>query len=65
MPDFLNIKLTRWGTFEVDPETLATNVSGIFAGGDCETGPDDAIRAIASGKKAAFFIDKYLKGEKL
>ena len=61
----LNIKLTRWGTFEVDPETLATNVPGIFAGGDCETGPDDAIRAIASGKKAAFFIDKYLKGEKL
>jgi len=60
----LNIKLTRWGTFEVDPETLATNVPGIFAGGDCETGPDDAIRAIASGKKAAFFIDKYLRGEK-
>jgi NADPH-dependent glutamate synthase beta subunit-like oxidoreductase len=30
------------------------------AGGDCMTGPDDAISAIADGKKAAFAIDEYL-----
>jgi len=53
-------KLTRWGTIEVNEDTMETSVEGVFAGGDCETGPDDAIRAIASGKKAAFFINRYL-----
>ncbi len=31
-----------------------------FMGGDCETGPATAIKAIAAGKKAAFDIDKSL-----
>ncbi len=60
MADQAEVKATRWGTFEVDPDTLQTNVKGIFAGGDCELGPDDAIHAIADGKKAAYFIDKYI-----
>ncbi|MDA3886230.1 MAG: FAD-dependent oxidoreductase [Candidatus Delongbacteria bacterium] len=58
----LDIKLTRWGTFEVNTDTLKSNQAGVYAGGDCETGPDDAIRAIAAGKKAAYFIDKQFKG---
>nr|MDA3885606.1 FAD-dependent oxidoreductase [Candidatus Delongbacteria bacterium] len=58
----LDIKLTRWGTFEVNTDTLKSNQESIYAGGDCETGPDDAIRAIAAGKKAAYFIDKQFKG---
>lgn len=33
---------------------------GIFAGGDCVTGPATVIRAIASGKTAAANIDAYL-----
>ncbi len=60
----IDIKLTRWGTFEVNPDTLETNVEGIFAGGDCERGPDDAISAIADGKKAAYFIQRYLEKKK-
>lgn len=62
-----NIKTTRWGTFDIDPTTLQTNVKNVFAGGDCGFGPDDAIRAIADGKKAAYFINKFLtkKGEPL
>jgi len=56
------IKLTRWGTFEVDTDTLATNIPGLYAGGDCQTGPDDAIRAIADGKKVAYSINKFLEG---
>jgi glutamate synthase (NADPH/NADH) small chain len=54
------VKVTRWNTFDVDADTLAADIDGVFAGGDCETGPDDAIRAIASGKKAAWFINGYL-----
>lgn len=33
---------------------------GIFAGGDCVTGPASAIKAIAAGKVAAANIDEYL-----
>ena len=33
---------------------------GIFAGGDCVTGPATAIKAIAAGKVAAANIDEYL-----
>jgi glutamate synthase (NADPH/NADH) small chain len=60
MGEAAEVKVTRWGTFEVDTKTLATNVPGIFAGGDCQTGPDDAIKAIADGKKAAVTINRYL-----
>ncbi len=35
----------------------------IFAGGECVTGPNDAIRAIAAGKVAAANIDEYLGGK--
>ena len=33
---------------------------GIFAGGDCVTGPATVIRAIAAGRVAAANIDEYL-----
>ena len=33
---------------------------GIFAGGDCVSGPATVIRAIAAGKVAAANIDEYL-----
>ena len=35
-------------------------MDGVFAGGDCVTGPATAIRAIAAGKVAAANIDEYL-----
>lgn len=36
------------------------HMEGIFAGGDCVTGPATVIRAIAAGKVAAANIDEYL-----
>ncbi len=36
------------------------NLPGVFAGGDCVTGPATVIRAIAAGKVAAANIDEYL-----
>jgi glutamate synthase (NADPH/NADH) small chain len=56
--------INRWNTFDVDEETGATNVPGVFAGGDVVTGPDIAIRAVAAGKRGALGIDAYLKGKK-
>jgi NADPH-dependent glutamate synthase beta subunit-like oxidoreductase len=36
------------------------DIDGVFAGGDCVTGPATVIRAIAAGKVAAANIDEYL-----
>ena len=52
-----------WGALVVDPNTLATNIPGVFAGGDFTTGPTFVIRAIASGRRAAIAINKYLTGD--
>ena len=35
-------------------------ITGVFAGGDCVTGPASAVKAIAAGKVAAANIDEYL-----
>jgi len=53
-----------WGSLVVDENTLSTNIPGVFAGGDFTTGPSIVINAIASGRRAALAIEKYLKGEK-
>ena len=41
-------------------EVNAKDITGVFAGGDCVTGPATVIRAIAAGKVAAANIDDYL-----
>ena len=57
------VALSRWGGIDVDEDTLATNIPGVFAGGDGVTGPQIAIDAIAQGGRAARSIDAWLKGE--
>jgi len=57
------LERTRWETLVIDNNTLSTNVSGVFAGGDFVTGPGMVIEAIAAGRRAAIAIDKYLKGD--
>lgn len=66
---FLNgdskFKISKWKTLEVDSETMATNVPGIFAGGDVVSGPATVLEAMQAGKIAAESIHKYLRGESL
>ena len=57
------LERAMWGTLQVNENTLATNIPGIFAGGDFTTGPTFVIRAIAAGRRAALAIDKHLKGD--
>jgi NADH-quinone oxidoreductase subunit F len=57
------IERSLWGSLEVDPNKLSTNIEGIFSGGDFITGPSTVIQAIASGRRAAIAIDKYLQGD--
>jgi len=56
--------ITRWNTFSVHRDTYMTNVPGVFAAGDAETGPDIAIRACAGGRKAAAGIVRYLESKR-
>jgi formate dehydrogenase major subunit len=58
------VTLSKWGIV-ADPKTLATNLPGVFAGGDAVTGPDLAVRAVAAGKLAAASVDQYLSGKKV
>ena len=48
------------GTLLADSSTRLPDLEGVFAGGDCVTGPATVIRAIAAGKAAAANIDEYL-----
>jgi NADPH-dependent glutamate synthase beta subunit-like oxidoreductase len=59
------LNISKWKTLVIDDETLATNIPGVFSGGDVARGSGTVIRAMADGKKAAKSIDKYIKGEKL
>jgi NADPH-dependent glutamate synthase beta subunit-like oxidoreductase len=57
------IDVSGRNTIEADPVTAATNIPGIFAGGDVASGPRIVVEAVAFGKQAAISIDRYLKGE--
>lgn len=57
------LERTVWERLVVDDNTLSTNVSGVFAGGDFVSGPGMVVDAIAAGKRASIAIDKYLRGD--
>ncbi len=48
------------GRIQADRTGGIRNVNGIFAGGECVSGPATVIRAIEGGKVAAANIDEYL-----
>ncbi|MFC2039722.1 FAD-dependent oxidoreductase [Chloroflexota bacterium] len=61
IPAGFNIKIGRGNTVVVNDQ-LTTDHIGVFAGGDVVGGPASVLEAIASGRKAACSIDKYLGG---
>ena len=54
------VVIQRGGTLLAGSDTKLPDLDGVFAGGDCVTGPATVIRAIAAGKAAAANIDEYL-----
>ncbi|MGB9975497.1 NAD(P)-binding protein [Thermovenabulum sp.] len=61
---FEGLSVTRRKTISADEKTFATNLPGVFAGGDAiNEGPGIAIEAIADGKNAAEVIKTYLEGQ--
>jgi len=56
------IAVTPAGTLACDSDSGATEIDGVFVGGDAATGPDSVIAAVASGRRAAASIDRLLSG---
>jgi len=54
------LKLGKWDKIVVDSETQATNLKGVYAGGDATLGDDTVIAAMGSGKRAAKAITLHL-----
>jgi NADPH-dependent glutamate synthase beta subunit-like oxidoreductase/coenzyme F420-reducing hydrogenase delta subunit len=54
--------LNRDGTVIANSITGITNLEGVFAAGDVVSGPLSVIDAIASGKRVAMAIHRYLRG---
>ncbi len=56
------LELNSDGTVKVDPETLQTSLPYVFAGGDAVLGPSSIVQAMGQGRRAAFHIDRMLRG---
>jgi len=50
----------EWDQLKADLSCAIPNMPGVFAGGDCSTGPATVIKAIEAGKVSAANIDRYL-----
>ncbi len=61
-PDTDKPAVTRWNTFENDPEILRTSLPYLFTAGDSATGPSLVVEAIGGGRRAARSIHQYLTG---
>ncbi len=59
-----DLKLNKRGYIEADPETMATSIPGIYAGGDIVTGAATVIAAMGAGKKAARQMVEYCRKKK-
>jgi heterodisulfide reductase subunit A-like polyferredoxin len=59
------LETTPRGTIQTDPVTMATNLEGVYAGGDAVSGPWIAIGAVAAGREAAFSMLRQFQGQDL
>ena len=59
------LEVSKWNLLVVNPETLQTSQPHIFAGGDVITGPATVIEAVEAGKRAAYYMARYMQGEEL
>lgn len=62
LPAGFDVDRTAAGFIETDPFSMATSKEGVYAVADCVNGTTFVIKAIASARKAAVVIDKFLGG---
>lgn len=59
-----DLSLNKWGNISADNETQATNLPGVFAGGDIVTGGATVILAMGAGRRAAKAVAAWLQSGK-
>ena len=62
LPEGFGLDTTDRRLIALDQFDLSTSREGVFAAGDAVTGTGSVIKAIASGRRAAAAVDKYLGG---
>jgi NADPH-dependent glutamate synthase beta subunit-like oxidoreductase len=55
--------ILRGGSLRVSPSDMQIGRSGVFAAGDMVSGPSSVVEAMASGRRAAHAIDRFLRGQ--
>jgi dihydropyrimidine dehydrogenase (NADP+) len=55
------LKMNRWGTPEVDTNTMETSEPDVFCGGDLAGVAETAVEAVNDGKIAAWSIHRYIQ----
>ncbi|MED6258715.1 hypothetical protein ATANTOWER_011334, partial [Ataeniobius toweri] len=55
------VKLTRWGTPEVNTETMQTSEPWVFAGGDFAGLANTTVESVNDGKQASWHIHRYMQ----
>jgi glutamate synthase (NADPH/NADH) small chain len=58
------LEVGKWGNVEVDWDTMATSMEGVYAGGDIVRGGATVILAMGDARVAAGAMHKYLSGGK-
>ncbi|MGA2106252.1 MAG: FAD-dependent oxidoreductase [Syntrophorhabdales bacterium] len=62
IPEGWCLDIAAGGLIDVDSYTFTTSREGVFAAGDAVSGTASVIKAIASGRKGAVAVDKFLEG---
>ena len=55
------LEISKWGTIQINLNTMKTNLNGVFAAGDIVRGASLVVWAIKDGRDAAVQIEKYLQ----
>jgi formate dehydrogenase (NADP+) beta subunit len=63
IPAGFGINTAAHNLVETDPFTFTTSREGVFAAGDAVNGTSSVIKAIASGRKVAIAVDRFLEGD--
>jgi NADPH-dependent glutamate synthase beta subunit-like oxidoreductase len=62
IPEGFGLETGAGNCVTIDTFTFCTNREGVFAAGDAVNGTSSVIKAVASGRKAAIALDRYLGG---
>lgn len=55
------VKLTNWGTPEVNTDTMQTSEPWVFAGGDVAGLANTTVESVNDGKQASWHIHRYIQ----